>query len=95
MIEQVAEAVKEALAGQFKATLHHGVSKAEGFAFNRLYRTTDGDEIFGRESENIIDYAGPADPTVPSHCGKEYGQEDMRDAGQFCLSPGYGRRRKG
>ncbi len=54
----IAATVAQAVASMFEATLRPGRAKAEGYAFNRLFRQRDGTEVFGRTDDEV----GPAGP---------------------------------
>ena len=63
---KIADAVKRAADGLVPATLRVGTAHVEGYSFNRLFRMTDGSEVFGRRSgtAQAIDVAGPIDPQL-------------------------------
>jgi hypothetical protein len=61
--EKIAQAVNEAAEGMFTATLRPNRAQADGLAWNRLWRVTDGREVFGRP-EDAIGPAGPTDPEL-------------------------------
>jgi len=63
---KIADAVKRAAEGLTPATLRVGALDIHGYSFNRLFRMTDGTEVFGRRGGDAqpIDVAGPIDPQL-------------------------------
>lgn len=69
----IADAVATAAGNTFNATLRANCTDAEGLSFNRLFRQSDGSEVFGRRPDEVA-CAGPIDPelqtlSVVDDCG--------------------------
>ena len=63
---RIADSVRNAADGMFRATLRPGRTMVEGYSFNRLFRLKDGTELFGKRGrdDEIVDRAGPIDPEL-------------------------------
>lgn len=62
---RIAGAVIAAAQGLRPATLRPGRTQVHGYSFNRLFRLTDGSEVFGaRDPSAVIAPAGPIDPEL-------------------------------
>ena len=63
---RIADAVVAAANSMFDATVRPGRTTIEGYTWNRLFRLSDGMEVFGKggRDEEIIGVAGPIDPEL-------------------------------
>jgi hypothetical protein len=64
--KRIARAVTRAAEEQVTATLRAGSIEVTGYSYNRLFRLTDGSEVFGRggREAEVIAPAGPIDPQL-------------------------------
>jgi len=62
----IAKAVAEAASKTVPVTLRLGRAEAEGYAWNRLLRLKDGQEVFGKagREDQVLGTAGPIDPEL-------------------------------
>ena len=62
----IAGVVRAAAGSMARATLRAGATQVEGYSFNRLFRLTDGTEVFGTRGRaaEVIGEAGPIDPQL-------------------------------
>ena len=63
---KIADAVVAAANSMFDATVRPGRTTIEGYSWNRLFRLSDGMEVFGKRGgdDEIIGVAGPIDPEM-------------------------------
>ena len=61
----ICDTVEQAWETRFAAQLRPGRTEVHGYAFNRLFRTRQGGEVFGRhENDQVVGRAGGIDPEL-------------------------------
>jgi hypothetical protein len=87
LVRTVADTVKKAVETKFAATIHYGTVNAPEYSFNRLYRSADGSECFGRQGNDIIGSAGPVDSSVQTLLIRDTNKEVRAVVVNFACHP--------